>query len=82
MFSDDIFDSVTALENHEITFEDFKKTMMTIIKNHRENKDMYLNINPSIIFKSRADAQISDRVLCIRVLLAYQLIYAEVCGGF
>ena len=44
MFSDDIFDSVTALENHEITFEDFKKTMMTIIKNHRENKDMYLNI--------------------------------------
>ena len=44
MFSDDIFDSVTALENHEITFEDFKKTMMTIIKNHRKNKDMYLNI--------------------------------------
>ena len=44
MFSDDIFDSVTALENHEITFEDFKKTMMTIINNHRENKDMYLNI--------------------------------------
>ena len=44
MFSDDIFDSVTALENHEITFEDFKKTMMTIIENHRENKNMYLNI--------------------------------------
>ena len=44
MFSDDIFDSVTALQNHEITFEDFKKTMMTIIKNYRENKDMYLEI--------------------------------------
>ena len=44
MFSDDIFDSVTALENHEITFEDFKKRMMTIIDNHRKNKHMYLNI--------------------------------------